>query len=160
MRRIVAVMKPITVSVDVARPREDVFAFLDVMRNHERFNDHMLSGWQYTGPTRGVGANATVQTKVAGKTDSLVIETVSSTPPVEIVEQNVGAGGRRRANGTYALEALPSGGTRIQFVYAWREAPLSERLLAPLVRAIMRRPLQRSMDRLAEQLDGNDGAPC
>jgi hypothetical protein len=99
-----------------------------------------------------------VQTKVAGKTDSLVIETVSSTPPVEIVEQNVGAGGRRRANGTYALEPLPTGGTRIQFVYAWRQAPLSERLLAPLVRAVMRRPLRRSMERLAAELDADDGA--
>jgi carbon monoxide dehydrogenase subunit G len=154
---IVAAMKPITVSVDVTRPREDVFAFLDVMRNHERFNDHMLSGWEYAGPERGVGSTATVRTKVAGKTDSLVIETVSSTPPVEIVEQNVGAGGRRRANGTYALEALPGGGTRIRFEYAWRDAPLSERLLAPLVRAVMRKPLQRSLERLAEELDENDG---
>ena len=65
---IVAAMKPITVSVDVARPREDVFAFLDVLRNHERFNDHLLSGWEYTGPERGVGSTATVRTKVAGRT--------------------------------------------------------------------------------------------
>ena len=155
----VGAMKPITVSVDVSRPREDVFAFLDVMRNHERFNDHMLSGWEFAGPARGVGSTATVQTKVAGKTDSLVIETVASTPPVEIVEHNVGAGGRRRASGTYALEALPGGGTRIQFEYAWRTAPLSERLLAPVVRAVMRRPLERSMRRLAEELDASDG-PC
>jgi hypothetical protein len=153
-------MKPITVSVDVSRAREDVFAFLGVMRNHERFNDHMLSGWEYAGPPCGVGSSATVRTKVAGKTDSLVIETVSCTPPVEIVEQNVGAGGRRRANGTYVLEALPTGGTRIRFEYAWREAPLSERLLSPLVRAAMRRPLQRSMQRLAEELDASDGGAC
>lgn len=153
-------MKPITVSVDVSRPREDVFAFLDVMRNHERFNDHMLSGWEYAGPARGVGSTASVRTKVAGKADSIVIETVASTPPVEIVEQNVGAGGRRRANGTYALEALPSGGTRIQFEYAWLESPLSERLLAPLVRAVMRKPLRRSMRRLAKELDANDGRGC
>jgi carbon monoxide dehydrogenase subunit G len=145
-------MKPITVSVDVPQPPERVFAFLDVMRNHERFTDHMLTDWEYAGPARGVGSGARVRTSVAGKTDSLMIETVASAPPREIVEHNVGAGGRRRASGTYELEPLPSGGTRVNFEYAWREAPLSERLLAPIVRAVMRPPLQRSMDRLAEQL--------
>jgi hypothetical protein len=146
-------MKPITVSVDVSQPRDRVFAFLDVMRNHESFTDHMLTDWHYAGPERGVGSTARVRTKVAGKTDALVIETVSSAPPVEIVEHNVGAGGRRRASGTYALDSLPAGGTRVRFVYAWQAAPLSERMLAPLVRAVMRPPLQRSMQRLAEQLE-------
>jgi hypothetical protein len=151
---IVSGMKPITVSVDVQQRLDRVFAFLDVMRNHERFTNHMLTDWRYSGPERGVGSKATVHTKVAGKTDTLVIETVSSRPPSEIVEHNVGAGGRRRASGTYRLEPLADGGTRVQFVYAWREAPLSERMLSPLVRAAMRRPLERSMRRLAEQLDG------
>jgi hypothetical protein len=88
-----------------------------------------------------------------------VIETVSSTPSSEIVEHNVGAGGRRRASGTYILEPLPSGGTRVRFEYAWREAPLAERLLSPLVRAVMRPPLARSMQRLADELGTvDDGA--
>jgi hypothetical protein len=146
-------MKPITVSIDVAQPRERVFAFLDVMRNHEAFTDHMLTDWQYSGPERGVGSGARVRTKVAGKTDALTIKTVSSARPIEIVEHNVGAGGRRRASGTYELEALPDGGTRVRFIYAWATAPLSERMLAPVVRAVMRRPLARSMQRLAEQLE-------
>lgn len=149
---IVERMKPITVTVDVDQPRDRVFAFLDVMRNHEAFTDHMLTEWQYSGPDRGVGSIARVQTKVAGKTDSIVIETVSSAQPTEIVEHNVGAGGRRRASGTYTLEALPGGRTRVSFVYAWNSAPLPERMLAPVVRAVMRRPLERSMERLAEQL--------
>jgi hypothetical protein len=147
-------MKPITVSIDVPQSCERVFAFLDVMRNHERFTDHMLTDWEYAGPERGVGSAARVRTNVAGKADSLVIETVASAPPRQIVEHNVGAGGRRHASGTYALDPLPSGGTRVSFEYAWREAPFSERLLSPLVRAVMRPPLQRSMHRLAEQLDG------
>jgi hypothetical protein len=153
-------MKPITVSVDVGQPRERVFAFLDVMRNHERFNDHMLTEWRYGGPERGVGSTARVTTKVAGKTDSLLIETVSSAPPAEIVEHNVGAGGTRRASGTYTLDALPGGGTRINFRYAWQRAPWSERLLAPLVRAVMRRPLELAMQRLAGELATTHGTAC
>ena len=127
------------------------------MRNHERFTDHMLTNWEFRGPDRGVGSKASVLTKVAGKTDSISIETVSSAPPARIVEHNVGAAGRRRASGTYMLEPLPSGGTRVSFEYDWREAPRSERLLSPLVRAVMRPPLQRSMQRLAEQLGARDG---
>jgi hypothetical protein len=147
-------MKPLTVSVDVPQPRDRVFAFLDVMRNHESFNDHMLTEWRYAGPERGVGSKASVRTKLAGKTDSIDIETVSSVAPSQIVEHNVSAGGRRRASGTYVLKPLPGGGTRVSFEYAWRAAPLSERLLSPLVRAVMRPPLERTMQRLAEQLDG------
>jgi len=127
---IVERMKPITVTVDVDQPRDRVFAFLDVMRNHEAFTDHMLTEWQYSGPDRGVGSVAHVQTKMAGKTDSIVIETVSSAPPTEIVEHNVGAGGRRRASGTYTLETLPGGRTRVSFIYAWSTAPVSERMLS------------------------------
>lgn len=145
-------MKPITVSVDVDQPRERVFAFLDVMRNHQRFTDHMLTDWRYEGPAHGVGSSARVRTRVAGKSDSLLIETVASSAPAEIVEHNTGAGGRRQASGTYRLETLPGGRTRISFTYAWRTAPASERLFAPLVRAVMRGPLKRSMDRLAAEL--------
>ena len=44
---------------------------------------------------------------------------------------------------------------------AWQQAPLSERLAAPLVRAVLRRGNERAMERLAEQLaarrNGADG---
>jgi hypothetical protein len=35
-------VKPIIVTTHLDKPREEVFAFLDVMANHERFTDHML----------------------------------------------------------------------------------------------------------------------
>ena len=35
-------MKPVSVSVRIDRPREDVFSFLDVLANHAQFTDHML----------------------------------------------------------------------------------------------------------------------
>ena len=80
------------------------------------------------------------------------IEVVAAERPQTIVEQNVGAGGKRIANGTYILEELPQGGTRIVFEYAWQQAPLSERIAAPLVRAYLTRENNRAMARLAEQL--------
>ena len=80
------------------------------------------------------------------------IEVVSAQRPSEIVEQNVGAGGRRVANGTYTLDERPDGATQITFQYSWQRAPLSERLLSPFVRSYMRRADQRAMERLAQQL--------
>ena len=72
--------------------------------------------------------------------------------------ENIGAGGRRIANGTYTLTELPDGGTRIEFEYAWQQAPLSERLVSPLIRAILRRANERAMQRLRQQLAGQPEA--
>jgi len=147
-------MKPVQVTIEVPYAQEDVYDFLDVMANHEPFTDHMLRDWGYSGPDRGVGSKARVKASAGGRTDPIEIEVVSAERPARIVEQNIGAGGRRVANGTYTLTALPSGSTRIAFEYSWQQAPLSERLAAPLVRPVLRRSNVRAMERLAEQLAG------
>ena len=145
-------MHPVRVSTDVPNPAEEVYDFLDVMANHEPFTDHMLQDWRYSGPDRGIGSKARVTVKAAGRSETVDIEVIAGERPHSIVERNVGAGGRRIATGTYTLESLPDGGTRIVFEYAWKQAPLRERIAAPLVRAILRRGNQRAMARLAEQL--------
>lgn len=129
-----------------------MFDFLEVTASHQQFMDHMLTDWEYSGPDRGIGAKARVKTRAGGRTDIIDIETVAAEPPAKIVEQNVGAGGRRIANGTYLLEDIPGDGTRVTFEYVWKQAPLSERLAAPIVRRLMRRGIQRGLQRLAEQL--------
>ena len=144
--------RPITVSVEVPQPRTKVYDFLDVMANHEPFTNHMLVDWSFSGPARGVGSKANVNSKVGGRKEPVAIEVVDATAPSRIVEHNVSAGGKRRASGTYELADLPDGGTRVSFTYAWREAPLADRLLAPLVRGILRRGNAKAMARLAEQL--------
>lgn len=144
--------KPVTVSVDVPQPREAVFDFLDVMANHEPFTDHILVDWSYAGTPRGVGSKAHVHTKAGGVRDEADIEVVSARAPERIVERNVSAKGKRIAHGTYDLAELPDGGTRVSFTYAWEQSPAADRVLAPLVRAALRRANRRAMARLAEQL--------
>jgi hypothetical protein len=152
-------MKPVRVAVDVPNEREEVFDFLDVMANHERFTDHILRDWEYAGPPSGVGSKAQVKTKTAGRIDTIGIEVISASRPERIVEQNVGAHGRRVANGSYFLDELPDGGTRIVFEYSWQKAPISERLGAPVVRAILRRANERAMRRLAQRLAQRSEVP-
>jgi hypothetical protein len=143
-------MKPISVSVRVDRPREEVFAFLDVLANHVQFTDHMLIDWSFDGPVAGVGGKARERANMPGE-HWMETEVLESVPPIRTVEETVGANGRRRTRGTYTLEELP-GGTDIHFQLEYLEAPRSERLAAPLIRAYMKRANAKAMRRLAEAL--------
>ena len=144
-------MKPVRVSIDVPQARDDVYDYLDVLANHEHFTDHMLRDWHCEGPARGVGAKARVTAVAGGRAETLDMEVIEAERPVRNVERNVGASGRI-ATGTYTLEELPGGGTRITFENAWVRVPRREALAAPLVRAVLRRGNQRSLQRLAGQL--------
>jgi hypothetical protein len=150
-------MKPVRVSIDVPQAREDVYDFLDVLANHELFTDHMLRDWRCEGPARGVGAKAKMTAVAGGRTDALDMEVIDAERPARTVERNVGASGRV-ATGTYTLAELPGGGTRITFESAWLRVPRSEALTAPLVRTVVRRGNQRSMERLAELLRASQAA--
>jgi hypothetical protein len=145
-------MKPVIVRTTIDRDPDEVYAFLDVIANHERFNGHLMSDWEYSGPPTGLGAKATAIAKVAGRHGPLEIEVIETTVATTIVERYVSHGGVRLTTGTYRIAPGPGGGAKVTYEYAWQRAPRIERMLSPLVRALMRSALQRSMDRLAEQL--------
>ncbi|MEV8565541.1 SRPBCC family protein [Streptomyces sp. NPDC051322] len=145
-------MKSVTVSIHVPQTPEQVYDFLDVMAHHERFTNHYLTDWRYSGPALGVGSCATVTATLGGTKTDVTIEVVEADVPRRIVERNVSAAGRRLAHGTYALEPLRTGGTQVSFTYRWVHAPLAERLLAPAVRTMMRRANRTAMRRLATEL--------
>lgn len=149
-------MRPISLHIDVSQPREHVYDFLDVLANHELFTDHMMRDWRLEGPERGIGGKARLNAVISGRTEPLSIEVIAAEPPIRNVERNTGAGGKRIATGTYTLDQLPTGGTRIHFEYAWQKAPLRERLSAPIIRRLMRPALQQAMQRLAEQLQARE----
>ena len=148
-------MKPVSVSVEVPQSRQQVYDFLDVLGNHEQFTDHFLLDWQVFGPASGVGAKARMRVKSPGPDDWLDMKVTDAEPPRTTSEESVSGKGKRRTRGTYVLEETPGGGTRISFELAWLEAPLRERLGAPLTRAVVRRANDRSLQRLAEVLAAN-----
>ena len=147
-------MKPIKVSVTVDRPRDEVYEYLDVLANHEPFLDHFLVDWSFQGPARGVGARARARTDAPGGQDWTEFEVLSAEPGREIVEEGVGAGGKRRTRGTYRLGERPGGGTSIEFELEWVEASRAERVASPLTRAFIKRTNSKAMRRLAKILDG------
>jgi hypothetical protein len=146
-------MKPVEVSTTVSKPRPEVAEFLDVLANHEGFNDHFLTDWTFSGPPRGVGAKARARAKSPGSQDWIEFEVLESGPDGS-VEEGVSAGGKRRTRGTYRLEELPGGSTKVCFELVWLQAPRSEQMASFLTRAFVRRVTATAMRRLAAQLDG------
>lgn len=145
-------MKPVTVSVEVAPSRQQVYEFLDVLANHEQFLDHALVDWEFSGPQRGVGAKARARSNAVGSQDWTEFEVLESDDE-HIVEEGVGSGGKRVTRGTYRFRDLPDGGTAIEFEFEWLQMSKAERLAPPLMRAFMRRVNGKALRRLAKQLD-------
>ena len=143
---------PVTVSIDIRRPRDEIYAFLDVMANHESFTDHMLVDWSFSGPPAGVGSKASVTAKFGAMTDRAEIEVIEAEDGRMIRERNIAAKGKRIATGTYTLSDLPEGGTHVEFTFAFEQIPGYERPLVPLMRKLLRRGNERAMTRLAERL--------
>jgi Polyketide cyclase / dehydrase and lipid transport len=146
-------MKPVEVSTVIRRPIAEVYAYLDVLANHEAFTDHFLVDWQLQGPASGVGAMVTMRVRAPGRSEEVDLTVIEAEPPVRTVEETIGAGGRRRTRGTYELEALDADRTEVRFEIDPIEVPRSERPLWPLSRAWLRRQNARALERLREQLE-------
>jgi len=146
-------VKPVTVSVEVARPVEEVYDYLAALANHEAFLDHFLVDWSFSGPRAEVGAKGRARTDAPGSQDWTEFEVVAAERPGLIVEEGVGAGGKRHTRGTYRLETLPGGGTSVGFELEWLRSSRAERLCPPLIRAFVRRPNAKAMRRLAKLLE-------
>jgi uncharacterized protein YndB with AHSA1/START domain len=100
-----------------------------------------------------------VHTQALGQRDQVDIEVVEVQRPSRIVERNHARGAGRTGQGTYTLEALAEGGTRIHFEYRWLVAPLVDRLTSPLARAFIRRNNDTAMRRLSAELDRRSPVP-
>ncbi|MGI8904374.1 MAG: SRPBCC family protein [Solirubrobacteraceae bacterium] len=146
-------VKPVRVSVVIARPRPEVFAFLDVNANHPPFLDHMWTDFEFSGPERGVGSRLRARSLAPGPEDWTEIEVVETQAPRRIVERGAGAKGKRRTQGTYTLEERPDGDTEVTFELEFLAAPRSEKLAAPLLGPYTRRVLAQAMTRLRGQLE-------
>ncbi|MGE5745945.1 MAG: SRPBCC family protein [Solirubrobacterales bacterium] len=146
-------MKPVTVSVEVPNSTHEVYDYLDVLGNHEQFMDHFMVDWRLSGPRRGVGAKANVRVKATAEKDWTDIEVVEADSGRKLVEEAIGGSrGKRRTRGTYLLESLPDGGTRITFELEFLQLPTGERIMGPLNRAYVKRVNRKAMKRLAAQL--------
>jgi uncharacterized protein YndB with AHSA1/START domain len=144
---------PVIVTVEVARPRQEVFDYVDVAANHEQWMDHLFKDWHFEGPNRGAGSVTKATVNAPSSRELMTIKVVESTAPERIVEEGESAHGKRQTRGTYRFVDLDSGRTRIEFELEWLQTPRSERLVPFMSRAFMRRANGKGMKRLADLLE-------
>lgn len=145
--------EPVTVSVEVARPRQEVFDYVDVLANHEGWMDHLFKDWRFEGPPRGVGAVARARVDAPGSREQVTFKVIESAAPERIVEKGESAHGKRETRGTYRFAELDGSATRIEFELEWRKTPRSERIVPFVSRAFMARANGKGMKRLAALLE-------
>jgi uncharacterized protein YndB with AHSA1/START domain len=151
---------PLSVEVIIARPREEVFAYLADIANHAEFTDHYMVDWHLTREdTVGVGAGARYKIKAPfGRFawgDSTFVE---FEPPRRIVEAGrTGKFNRTQTLGVYELEPGAGGSTRVRFTLETRPKTLSDRLMEPLGRGWLKRKTGKAMRRLRSILEEDYG---
>jgi uncharacterized protein YndB with AHSA1/START domain len=130
-------MDPVSVTVTIARPREEVFEYLADIANHAEFTDHYLVDWHLTREdTYGQGAGARFKVRVPppfGRFSWGDATFVEVEPPRRIVEAGrTGKFNRIRTLGVYTLEQGPSGTTRVTFTLETQPKALSDRIMEAL----------------------------
>jgi len=116
---------PVTLHVNIDRPREEVFDYLSDIANHPEFTDHFLKGWRLTREdTLGRGAGA--RYRQGGRFDRFGyydLNLAELEAPYRIV--GVGRGGKYNRIKTFHQWTLEpnAGGTRLEYVYE-TEPPL------------------------------------
>lgn len=123
-------MDPITVSINIDLPREQVFEYLADIANHAEFTDHYLVDWHLTREnTYGVGAGARFRIKAPFARFSWAdVSLVEVQPPFKLIER--GRGGkfnRIKMIGTYELFEN-HGATRVQYTFETETQMPSDRI--------------------------------
>jgi uncharacterized protein YndB with AHSA1/START domain len=154
-------MDPVSVSVTIARPREEVFEYLADVANHSEFCDHYLVDWRLTREDsygRGAGARFRVKAPVGRFNWADVVFAEVERPRLIVETGRTGKFNRIRTLGTYELEPASSDTTRVTFTFESEPGNLADRLGEALgARAWVRRKTGRAMRRLRSILEEDRG---
>ena len=153
-------MDPVTSSITIGRPREEVFDYLADVANHPEFSDHYLKDWHLTrvdSVGRGAGARFRRDRRLDrfGWQDMTFIEVER---PFRIVA--AGRGGKFNRNMTYSTWVLSpsSGGTKVEYTTEIEPKLPTDRFMEAFglrrwSKRGGRRALQRLQSILEEDLD-------
>jgi uncharacterized protein YndB with AHSA1/START domain len=153
-------MDPVTVSTTIARPREEVFAYLLDIANHPEFSDHYLVDWHLTRED-SVGRGAGARFQLKRRRDRFWYADMTFTEvqaPWRIVQQ--GRGGkynRTRVLGVYELQP-EHGGTRVTYTFTTEPRMRSDRFAEALgLRRWFKRKSTKGLRRLRSILEDGEG---
>jgi uncharacterized protein YndB with AHSA1/START domain len=155
-----AAVDPVSVTVTIARPRDEVFAYLEDVANHAEFSDHYLKDWHRTrvdSDGRGAGARFRVDAPLQrfGWADFTLVEVER---PHRIVA--VGRGGKFNRIKTTAIWTLDTAGhgTTVEYMVESEPALPTDKLMETLSRqrGWFKRKVRKSMRRLQAILEENE----
>jgi uncharacterized protein YndB with AHSA1/START domain len=148
---------PVSVSILVSAPREEVFDYLQDIANHSEFTDHFLVDWHLTRiDSVGRGAGARFRIKAPRDRFSWADVTLAEVDrPHRIVEVGrTGKNNRIRTLGVYELAPAAGGATRVRFTLETVPATFSDRLLERLgARSWIKRKNAHALRRLRSILE-------
>jgi uncharacterized protein YndB with AHSA1/START domain len=148
---------PITLSVTVARPREEVFEYLADIANHAEFTDHFLADWHLLREdSYGEGAGARFRIKMPfNRFDWADASLIEVDAPYRIVERGrTGKFNRVRTLGEYRLTPMGSQLTKVEFTFESDPGNLADRVLESFgVRSWLRRKNRKALRRLRTILE-------
>jgi uncharacterized protein YndB with AHSA1/START domain len=125
-------LNPVTVSVTIDKPREEVFDYLADIANHPEFMDHFLKDWRLT-RVESYGKGAGARFRVIGPLQRFGWEDVTFLEvqrPHRIA--SVGRGGkfnRIKTFGEWRLEPATGGATRVEYTYETAPTLFSDRFV-------------------------------
>jgi len=149
---------PVSVSITIGRPREEVFDYLADIANHSEFTDHFLTEWHLTREDpvgRGAGATFHVAAPL-NRFSWMGVAFIEVDRPWRIVA--AGRGGkfnRVRSMIVYSLEPATDDVTRVKITVESAPVTPSDRLLEVLLgsRGRTRRQYRRALARLRSILE-------
>ncbi|HEY7960682.1 MAG TPA: SRPBCC family protein [Solirubrobacteraceae bacterium] len=153
-------MDPVTVSIVIDAPREQIFDYLQDLANHAEFTDHYLVDWHLTrADSVGAGAGARFRVKAPGRFSWGDVTFAEVARPHRIVEVGrTGKCNRVRTLGVYELAQGTAATTRVRFTLETEPATLADRILEGLgARGWCRRKNARAMRRLRSIIERGEG---
>jgi uncharacterized protein YndB with AHSA1/START domain len=152
---------PVSVSIVISAPREQVFDYLQDIANHPEFTDHYLVDWRLTREDSvGLGAGARFRVKAPANRFSWADSTFTEVSrPHRIVEVGrTGKANRIRTLGVYELDPASGGATRVQFTLETQTSVMSDRLRDAIGgRTWLRRKNIKALRRLRSILERGEG---
>lgn len=155
-------MDPVSVSVTIDRPREDVFAYLLDVANLPEFTDHYLVDWHLT-REQSVGRGAGARFRIKRRADRFGwadLTFVEVEPPRRIV--HAGRGGKGNdipMRGVYTIDPAAGGTTRVTWTIETRPEKIGGRIIEGLLRyrRFYRRRNAKALRRLRSILEEDVG---
>jgi uncharacterized protein YndB with AHSA1/START domain len=151
---------PVTVSVRIGRPREEVFAYLADIANHAEFSDHYLEQFRLTrvdSVGRGAGARFKLRAPFGRFAWADMTFSVVEPPHRIVAVGRAGKFNRIRTTAIWTLDHAPGGGTEVEYMFESEPALPTDRLAAALSgqRGWLKRKFRKSMLRLQAILEEN-----